>query len=221
MIIDLHLKGNLVVVAGGGAEATRKIEALLVEDCKILVVADQVTEDIERWAGENKISLRRESLKDGRFLNELDHLGMVIAATDEAALNRELAEAAKKLGVYGYAADDPAYSDFSHPSVINLLDTVTIAISTGGRSPMVAKKIRETIEPLIKKSIPKKVILEIHLQEAIRREAKKIISTPEGRKAFLYGISRNEDIQRLLSEEKLEEAKQAALNELKIFTQEG
>lgn len=221
MIIDLHLKGKLVVVAGGGQEATRKVMALLVEDCKILVVADQVTEEIERWADENKVSLRRESFKDGEFLNELDHLGMVIATTDDAAMNRKLVEATKKLGVHAYAVDDPSYSDFSHPSVINLYDTVTIAISTRGKSPLAAKKIRETLEPLIKNSIPREVILEIHLQEAVRREAKKYIPTPEGRKAFLYEISRSEEIQRLLSEEKLEEAKKAALQKLKTFSPDG
>ena len=169
MIIDLHLKGKPVVVAGGGKEATRKVMALLVEDCKILVAADQVTEEIECWAAEKKIGLRREALKDGSFLNELDDLGMVIAATDDAALNRELVGAAKKLGAHAYAADDPSHSDFSHPSVINLYDTVTIAISTRGKSPLVAKKIREALEPVIKKTIPQGIILEILLQEKIGR----------------------------------------------------
>ena len=58
-----------------------------------------------------------------------------MATTNDRALNRKIVEKARKMKSYAYASDDPEVSDFAHPSVINVADTVQIAISTGGSSP--------------------------------------------------------------------------------------
>ena len=101
---------------------------------------------------------------------------------------------------YAYAADDPAVSDFSHPSVINIEDTVQIAVSTGGRSPAMARKIRMQAEKVFKKIIKKDDIYQIKLQEMARSAAKKKLPTFPERKRFLYGVMNDNHIKQLIKE---------------------
>ena len=65
-----------------------------------------------------------------------------MATTTDRTLNRKIVEKARKMKSYAYASDDPEISDFSHPSVINIADTVQVGISTGGSSPAMARKIK-------------------------------------------------------------------------------
>ena len=74
---------------------------------------------------------------------------------------------------YAYASDDPEVSDFAHPSVINIADTIQVAVSTGGSSPAMARKIRLKVESFLKKNISSEDIYQIKLQKFARFEAKK------------------------------------------------
>jgi len=91
-------------------------------------------------------------------------------------------------------------SDFSHPSVINIDDTVQVAISTGGRSPLMGKSLREKVEPIIKKSVSKLIINQIKLQEQFRIKIQKVIPSTEYRKKFLIEIINDEKINKYLEE---------------------
>ncbi|MFQ5672551.1 MAG: bifunctional precorrin-2 dehydrogenase/sirohydrochlorin ferrochelatase [Nitrospinales bacterium] len=214
MIVDLNLKGRHAVVFGGGREAVRKVDALLTQDCRVTVVAESVDEELRRWAAEKKIDLLQRRVENGDCLRQFDNLLLVIAATDDASLNRRLVETAKALCCYAYAVDDPEHSDFRHPAVINLYDTVQIAVSTQGKSPLMAGKIRDRIEPVLRNLVTREDILQIRLQEKMRTVAKHELAGADARKRFLVNMLQDEEIKSLLEQGKLKEAETAALNKL-------
>jgi len=150
LIVDLHLKGNLVIVVGSGNEGIKKVNSLLTQDCEILVISDKSNSQIERYVKQGKIRFKKIKLKDASFLSKYKPY-LVMATTSEKALNKTIVDKARKMKSYAYASDDPEISDFAHPSVINIADTVQIAISTGGSSPAMARKIKLKGEPFFKK----------------------------------------------------------------------
>ncbi len=210
MIIDLDLKGKQVVVIGAGKEARRKVDSLFTQDCEIIVVAERIGEEISKWSDAGKLTLKQMKVSDGKFLNDYDRLILVMAATDDTPLNRRIVDAAKKLRCYVYSVDDPEYSDFSHPAVLNLHDTVQVAVSTGGKSPLMAGRIRQKTEAVLKEVIGKDDILKIHLQERLRPQAKQHLSSPEKRKQFLEMILDHAEINGLLAEDHLDAAEALA-----------
>lgn len=199
LIVDLNLNGKLVMVVGGGQEGLKKINSLLTQDCKILLISDKTNSQILNYVKQKKITFKKMKLKDAGFLDKYRPF-MVMAATDDKKLNRKIVEQAKKMRCYAYAADDPAVSDFAHPSVINIEDTVQIAVSTGGRSPAMARKIRMRAEKIFKKIIKKDDIYQIKLQEMARSAAKKKLPTFPERKRFLYGVMNDNHIKQLIKE---------------------
>ena len=153
MIVDLHLKGNLVIVVGSGNEGVKKVSSLLTQDCKILVISDKSKFSNRKVCqAREKFGLKKTKLKDASFLSKYKPY-LVMATTSDRTLNRKIVEKARRMKSYAYASDDPEISDFAHPSVINIADTVQIAISTGGSSPAMARKIKLKAEPFFKKNI--------------------------------------------------------------------
>lgn len=205
VIVDLNLRGKLVIVVGAGQEGLKKVNSLLTQDCRILVISDSANTQIQRFAREGKIEFRKMKLNGADFVSEYDPI-LVMAATDDRALNRKIVEEAKKMRCYAYAADDPDVSDFAHPSVINIQDTVQIAISTGGRSPAMARKIKLKAEKLFADIIDKEDIYQIKLQKMARDAAKQKIPTVLERKKFLYSVLNNNKIKQLLKDDDLPSA---------------
>ena len=201
MIVDLHLKGNLVIVIGSGNEGVKKVNSLLTQDCKILVISDKLNSQIERYVKQGKIKFKKTKLKDTIFLSKYKPY-LVMATTSDRMLNRKIVEKARKMKSYAYASDDPEISDFAHPSIINIADTIQIAISTGGSSPAMARKIKLKAEPFFKKNISNEDIYQIKLQKFARFEAKQVLSTQLDRKKFLYAVMNDKRVKGLLKEGK-------------------
>jgi len=214
LIIDLNLKGNLVVVVGGGAEGLKKVNSLLTQDCKILVISDILNTQLKNLDTKKKIQFKKIKLSNANFLSKYKPI-LVMAATDDKELNRKIVQKAKKMRCYAYAADDPDVSDFAHPSVINIEDTIQIAISTGGRSPAMARKLKLQAEKIFKKIIKKEDIYQIKLQKIAREAAKKKISAQIDRKKFLYSLINDNKIKQLLKDENLLGAQKRAMSMLK------
>ena len=211
MIVDLNLIGKRALVIGGGNESSRKVEALLSQQCKIFVVAEKAEQSIKNYADEGKVSLDLRKIENVGFLRDYKQLDLILATTDDPDINREiLVVGKKKYGCYVYAADDPQVSDFSHPSVININDTVQIAISTGGRSPLMGKSIRQDLEPLIKKSISDLILMQINLQDQLRSMSKKMIPSVEYRKKFLIELLGDKTVNQSLEEKKIPMARELA-----------
>ncbi len=218
MIVDLNLIGKRALVIGGGNESSRKVEALLSQQCKIFVVAEKAEQSIKNYADEGKVSLDLRKIENVDFLKDYKQLDLILATTDDPDINREiLVVGKKKYGCYVYAADDPQVSDFSHPSVININDTVQIAISTGGRSPLMGKSIRQDLEPLIKKSISDLILMQINLQDQLRSMSKKVIPSVEYRKKFLTELLGDKSVNQCLEEKKIPMARELACERLNAF----
>ena len=213
MIVDLNLKGNLVLVVGGGNEGLKKVNALLTQDCKILVVSDKTNKEIEKYVKQKKITFKKMKLQNANFLKKYKPF-MVMATTDDRDLNRKIVEQAKKMRCYSYAADDPAVSDFAFGSVINIEDTVQIAVSTGGRSPAMARKIRLQAEKVFKKIIKKEDIYQIKLQDFARNAAKNKLDTFPERKKFLYSVMNDNNVKQLIKEGNFKNAKKRVMKML-------
>jgi len=213
LIVDLNLKGNLVIVVGGGQEGLKKINSLLTQDCKILLISDETNQQIANYVKQRKITFKKMKLKDAGFLSKYKPF-MVMATTDDKVLNRKIVEKAKQMRCYAYAADDPSVSDFSHPSAINIEDTVQIAISTGGRSPAMARKIRMQAEKVFKKIIKKEDIYQIKLQEIARSAAKGRLATPIERKKFLYSVLNDNQVKQLIKDGDFKKAQKRVMKML-------
>ena len=201
MIVDLHIKGNLVIVVGSGNEGMKKVASLLTQDCGILVISNNSNTQIEKYVKQGKIEFKKTKLKNDSFLSKYKPY-LVMATTNDKDLNRKIVQKARKMKSYAYASDDPEISDFAHPSVINIADTLQVAISTGGSSPAMARKIKIKTESFLKKNISSDDILQIKLQKFARFEAKQVLSTQLDRKKFLYSIMNDKQVKGLLKEGK-------------------
>ena len=210
MIVDLNLKGNLVIVVGGGDEGYKKVNSLLTQDCKILLISDKVNTQLSNFIKQKKIKFKKTKLKDANFLSKYKPF-LVMATTNDRQLNRKIIQKAKKMKCYVYASDDPEVSDFAHPSVINIEDTVQIAISTGGKSPAMARRLKLQTEKIFKKIIKKEDIFQIRLQQIARDKAKKTIPTQIERKKFLYSVLNDKTIKQLIKDNNLKKAQQRAM----------
>ena len=190
-----------MIVIGSGNEGMKKVNSLFTQDCKILVISDKSNSQIEKYVKQGKIQFKKTKLKDATFLSKYKPY-LVMATTSDMTLNRKIVEKARRMKSYAYASDDPEVSDFAHPSVINIADTVQVAVSTGGSSPAMARKIRLKMESFLKKNISSEDIYQIKLQKFARFEAKKMISTQLDRKKFLYSVMNDKRVKELLKEGK-------------------
>lgn len=139
--IYLDLQQRPCLVVGGGEVAERKIAGLLEGGAKVTVVSPNVTENIARWSRQGLIELQARRYRAG------DTVGfrIVFAATDDEAMSDVVFRECRNAGAWINAADDPDRCDFILPSVLRRGD-LTVAVSTGGQSPALARTIREELE---------------------------------------------------------------------------
>ncbi len=211
MIVDLNVKGKRAIVIGGGTEGVRKIRGLLGQDCKITVISNRVNRFLTEQARLGKIDLVKTRLKDAKILDDYEDVFLVLAATNDKDLNRKIVEKGRSMRAFVYAADDPEVSDFSYASVINIEGVMQVAISTSGKSPIIARKVRIRAERVLRRIIKKTDIENAKLQEFARQAARPKIKTVGERKEFLYSLMKDERIQNLIKEDRMEDAKSATL----------
>lgn len=208
MLVDLNLNGKQVIIIGGGTEGLRKLRGLEDQNCEIILITNRLNKIIRGLQDKGKISLRKEHVKDASFLTDYENPFLILACTNNKHLNRTIAKEASTMGALSYAVDDPSVSNFSYASIINVEGILQIAISTSGRSPIVARRFRIKAERVIRRLISKSDIENIRLQEVARRMIRKRIPTVTERKEFLYSIINNATIQKLIKEDKIDDARQ-------------
>ena len=199
---------------GGGTEGLRKINGLLDQDCEITVITSRLNSELKKLMSDGKINLIKSRIKDVKILAQFKDVFLILAATDDRDLNRKLVEKGRTMGAFVYASDDPKISDFSYASLVNYEGLIQVAISTSGKSPIMARKIRMKIERMVNRSINDSDISNIILQEFARKKAKRKIGTVRERKQFLYSLIKDKNIQHLLRLNKLSEAKMTTLHML-------
>lgn len=138
--IMLKLAGKKVVVVGGGRVAERKISGLIATKANITVVAPKISMEIQQLVENGKIDWLAKSFS----FEDIEEAFMVFAATNEKDLNRKIKDAAEVCTLVTIA-DDPEGSDFHVPAKVQR-GRLTLAVSTGGASPTLARKIRSQLE---------------------------------------------------------------------------
>jgi siroheme synthase-like protein len=137
----LKLEGRRCVLVGAGRIALQKIDGLLEAGAHVDVVALNAAERIQQLAGEGRVRWIV-----ARFAPEyLDGAALVIAATGDPEVNDYVFRAARERGILCNSVDEPQRCDFYYPSVVRRGD-LQIAISTAGKSPVLAQRIRRELE---------------------------------------------------------------------------
>jgi precorrin-2 dehydrogenase/sirohydrochlorin ferrochelatase len=208
LLIDLKLDGKTIIMVGGGSEGYRKIQSFVDCSAAIWVVSRDFSSGIQNLSEAKKVALVKTEIQDAEaFVASLSPKpDILLAVTDSSKLNAELVKAAKPLGCMVYNVDNPALSDFILPAVARIGD-VKISISTSGKSPAMAKELRERIE----KMITPQDLLEIQLQAHMRAALKEKAFDPKARSEILYEMLNNDKIKQVLKEGKLLEAKEIAM----------
>jgi len=130
-----------VVVVGGGNVACRKVRTLLECGAHIHLAGRALTPELQEMVEKEEIIFLGTEFKD----EYLAHAFMVIAATDDKELNHRISACARERGVLVNAVDQPPDCDFIVPSILKRGD-LQIAISTSGKSPALARRIRKGLE---------------------------------------------------------------------------
>ena len=142
--VFLDLRGRRVVVIGGGAVAEQKVRGLIAAGAHVTLVSSDVTPALGALLRRNAIELERRPYRRG----DLDGAWLAIAATDDRGTNAAVWAEAEQLGVPLNAVDDLEHCSFIAPAVHREGD-ITVAVSTAGRSPALAVRLRQRIARLV------------------------------------------------------------------------
>lgn len=142
--IFLKLEGRQCLVVGAGTIAAPKIDSLLRAGGAVTVVAPRIKPEIEAKAREGELVLRTREFIDA----DMEGVFLVVAATDLQAVNHHVAQTARQRNVLCNSVDDPPDCDFFYPSVVQRGD-LQIAISTAGKSPALAQRLREEVDAML------------------------------------------------------------------------
>lgn len=195
--VFLKLAGRQCLVVGGGQVAERKVAGLLDCGAVVRVVSPVITPLLSEMAGAGRISWRQ-----GEFsLSDLEGVFLSIVATDSTAVNRAIAEECSRRGILVNVVDDPEHADFFVPAVVRR-GSLQIAISTGGKSPYLARKIREDLENIYSP------VFEPFLDYLGKIRQRLLIGEPDPER-------RNEILTQLVDDETLNLLKQGQLEQAK------
>jgi siroheme synthase-like protein len=175
----IDLEGRSVLVVGAGRVAHEKAGSLVDCGAAVTVVAPDVAPEVaalpvELWRREY-----RSSDLDGRFL--------VVAATADTAVNRRVFADAEARALLCNVVDVPELCSFILPA-LHREDPITVAVSTGGASPVLAQRLRDEIAQVVR---PEHAALAVRLRD-LRPWAKAHLPTYEARRDYFAGIVRDE-----------------------------
>jgi precorrin-2 dehydrogenase/sirohydrochlorin ferrochelatase len=194
--INLDIRDRPCLVIGGGRVSTRKVKTLLDCGATVTVVSPQVTTTIARLAADQLIALKQRAYRS----SDLDGMFLVIGATDDEVLNRQINADAEQRHLLCNIADRPAICNFILPAIVNRGDFM-LAISTAGKSPAFAKHIRQSLEAQFGKeygdllelmgAIRNKLLADAHEPEAHKPLFEQLIA------ANLLSLVKNDQIEQI------------------------
>jgi uroporphyrin-III C-methyltransferase/precorrin-2 dehydrogenase/sirohydrochlorin ferrochelatase len=171
----LSLKDRPVLVVGGGMAAARKIELLLSAGAAVVLIAESVTGELAQLIADRHIRWAGPIFSD----SHLTGAALAIVASDDEGLRQAVSRAAQVRGVPVNVVDCPALSSFLMPAVVDR-GPVTVAISTGGTAPALARKLRADIERLLPTAVGRLARLAGLFRDPVRRT----LSEPRVRRRF-------------------------------------
>ena len=171
MYIDL--KNKPILVVGGGAVALRKTEKLLPFGPAVTVVAPRLCPEL---AALEAVSLVERPFAD----SDVNGMELVLAATDDRALNHHIARLCREQHIPVNVADSAQDSSFLFPALIRRGE-LTIGISTGGGSPTVSRMVREQVEAALPDKLPEL----LDLMEGLRLRVRELLPSEAARAGLL------------------------------------
>ncbi len=193
--IHLDIKNRSCLIVGGGAVGTRKVNTLLECGAHVTVVSPDPTAHLARLASEGSITLRKRAYRS----DDLAGMFLVIGATDDETLNRQVSQDAERAQILCNIADRPEVCNFILPSIVHRGDLV-ITISTSGKSPALAKHLRQKLETQFGQEYADLLVL----MGAIRQKLLSQAHEPEAHKA-LFNQLIDSDLIQLMQAGKTEE----------------
>ncbi|MDH3327221.1 MAG: siroheme synthase, partial [Gammaproteobacteria bacterium] len=142
--VFMNIRSQRCLVVGGGDVALRKIELLLKAGADVLVVSPKLHQDLVKRVSENTIQHYARDFE----VSDLADSKLVISATNDCAVNKTVSELARQAGIPVNVVDAPELCSFIVPSIIDR-SPVVVAVSSGGRSPVLARLLRAKLETMI------------------------------------------------------------------------
>lgn len=177
--IFLDIENREVVIIGGGEVCTRKAETMMHYGAKVTVVSPEFTPELEGWAGDGKVAIRRKRYET----NDIEDAHIVIASTGDTTVNERIAADARALRIPVNVVDVTPLCEFIVPAIVEK-DGIQIAVSTGGKSPAIARTLKEDLYRTVGPEYS-----EINdLLGSLRDSAKATLPTDTDRKRFFDGI---------------------------------
>ena len=199
--IFVKLRDRLVVVLGGGAIAQGKIEGLFAAEARVRVVAPQVTPAIAQWISQGKVEWQAKTFAP----SDLEGAFLVIAATSAPGVNEAVFTEADARGILCNAVDDIENCHFYYGSVVQRGD-LQIAISTNGKSPALAQRLRLLLE----KQFGAEYELWLEWLGAARELLRAGDSSADSKKVLLHHLASEPMFERFLQEARRQRAGQGA-----------
>jgi siroheme synthase-like protein len=200
--VFIEMKDRPCLVIGGGREAQRKVEGLLAGEGTVTVISPDLTEDLQRLLADGRITWIEREYREG----DVEGYDVVMVATDDGAVNAEVSAEGKRRRVWVNAADDPPNCDFILPAVIRK-GSITVAASTGGGSPALARRLREELEAYLTDEMPALA----ELLKEVRAELRARDIKPD---AEVWQDAIDEELRVLLAQRKHRQAKTRLLEAL-------
>ena len=199
MLVDLGVRGRLVVVVGSGEPARSRARMLRKEGARVVVIGGRASP--RERAGSPRARERTRSPSDPVALVKRTRPRVVFATSWNSSETPAIIRAAHGVGALVHVYDTPELSDFTMPS-IGGAGSIRIAVSSSGHSPAMAMLLRRRME----RSIRPVDVARVRLQGTLRKTILRSIPTHEGRRGAIYRILRHRGIGRLLKDGRFEEA---------------
>lgn len=200
--VFLNLQDRRCVVIGGGDVAERKVLALRECGARLTLISPAVTPTLQRLAVERSLELRRRAYQVG----DLAGAWLAIAATDDTAVNQAVQREAEERGIFVNVVDVSPLCSFIAPSIVRRGE-ITLAISTGGVGPALARHIREKLERVVGPEYAGLARVVADARKALHARGKR--ASPERWRECL-----NDSLLELVRQEKLDEARDRLLQDL-------
>ena len=169
--IFVETGGKPVLVIGGGHVGAEKVRGLLNADADITVVAPTLIEELAEHATAGRVKHIARAYDEQDLDAAPWHFVMV--ATDDGAVNAEVRAAAQRRRIWVNAADDPVNCDFILPAVVRK-GKITLAASTAGTSPALARRLREELDAYLTEDMPALADLLAEVRQEVRARGIKI-----------------------------------------------